>query len=117
MRMAHEAVLDHVQQALTLLDKTPRATGTRLLRMRLLEEREATLDVLGDRVGQRADIDALAELAEAQDDNRRRAHEYRDNADVRQRVQYEHEPRADGSDEDAGDRGSDSPRHIDRDAV
>jgi len=73
-RMAHEAVLDHVQQALTLLDKTPRATGTRLLRMRLLAEREATLDVLGDRVGQRADIDALAELAEAQDDNRRRAH-------------------------------------------
>ena len=50
------------------------AAGTRLLRWRLLEVREATLDIQGDRVGQRADIDAMAELAEAQDDDRRRAH-------------------------------------------
>ena len=72
-RMAHEAVLDHVQQALALLDRTPGA-GTRLLRWRLLEVREATLDIQGDRVGQRADIEAMAELAEALDDDRRRAH-------------------------------------------
>ena len=72
-RMAHEAVLDHVQQALALLDRTPGA-GTRLLCWRLLEVREATLDIHGDRVGQRADIEALAELAEALDDDRRRAH-------------------------------------------
>ena len=72
-RMAHEAVLDHVQRALALLDTMP-AAGARLLRWRLLEVREATLDIQGDRVGQRADIDAMAELAEAQDDDRRRAH-------------------------------------------
>ena len=72
-RMAHEAVLDHVQRALALLDRTP-AAGARLLRWRLLEVREATLDIQGDRVGQRADIDAMAELAEALDDDRRRAH-------------------------------------------
>ena len=72
-RLAHEAVLDHVQQALALLERTPGA-GTRLLRWRLLEVREATLDIQGDRVGQRADIDAMAELAEALDDDRRRAH-------------------------------------------
>ena len=52
---------------------TPEA-GTRLLRWRLLEVREATLDIQGDRVAQRADIEAMAELAEALDDDRRRAH-------------------------------------------
>lgn len=48
--------------------------GTRLLRWRLLEAREATLDMQGDRVAQRADIDAMTELAEALNDDRRRAH-------------------------------------------
>ena len=72
-RMAHDAVLDHVQRALALLDRTPGA-GTRLLRWRLLEVREATLDIQGDRLGQRADIEAMAELADALDDDRRRAH-------------------------------------------
>ena len=72
-RLAHEAVLDHVQQALARLHRTPEA-GTRLLRWRLLEVREVTLDIQGERVGQRADIDAMAELAEALDDDRRRAH-------------------------------------------
>jgi len=73
MRMAHEAVLDHVQQALALLESTT-AAGTKTLRWRLLEAREVTLDMQGDRFGQRADIEALAELAEALDDDRRRAH-------------------------------------------
>jgi len=72
-RMAHDAVLDHVQRALALLEATPEA-GKRLLRWRLLEVREATLDIQGDRAAQRADIEAMADLAEAQDDDRRRAH-------------------------------------------
>jgi len=72
-RMAHHAVLDHVQRALALLDKVP-ATATPHLHWRLLEAREATLDIQGDRPGQRADIDAMSELAEAQGDDRRRAH-------------------------------------------
>ena len=72
-RMAHGAVLDHVEQALSITDRTP-AAGPWQLRWRLLEVREATLEIQGDRVGQRADIDAMAALAEAQDDDRRRAH-------------------------------------------
>ena len=72
-RMAHEAVRDHVQQALALLDRTPEP-GTRLLRWRLLEVREITLDMQGDRDAQRADTEAMAELSEALDDDRRRAH-------------------------------------------
>jgi hypothetical protein len=50
--------------------RRPRAPA---LLWRLLVVREATLDVLGERVGQRADIDAMTELAATQDD-RRRAH-------------------------------------------
>ena len=73
-RMAHEAVLDHVQRALALMDGAGAPPGARLLRWRLLEVREATLDIHGDRVAQRADIEALAALAEAIDDDRRRAH-------------------------------------------
>ena len=72
-RMAHDAVLDHVQQALALLDRSP-GTGTALLRWRLLDVREATLDIQGERTAQRADIEAMAELAEALDDDRRRGH-------------------------------------------
>jgi len=72
-RMAHDAVLDHVQRALPLLQRMP-AAGARLLRWRLLEVREVTLDIQGERVGQRADIEAMAELAEALADDRRRAH-------------------------------------------
>ena len=72
-RMAHDTVLDHVQHALALLEKMPSAAA-RLLRWRLIDVREATLDIQGDRIEQRADIDALAALAEALDDDRRRAH-------------------------------------------
>jgi predicted ATPase len=72
-RMAHDAVLDHVRRALVMLEGMP-AASTRPLRWRLLEAREATLDILGDRAGQRADIDAMAELAETQADDRWRAH-------------------------------------------
>jgi len=72
-RMAHETVLDHVQRALALLDFLPPPSPP-TLRWRLLVVREATLDIRGERVGQRADIDAMSELADAQDDNGRRAH-------------------------------------------
>jgi class 3 adenylate cyclase len=72
MRLAHDAVLAHVQRALALLDRA--GAGTGLLRARLLQAREATLEIQGDRVGQAADIEAMAELAEAQDDDRRRAY-------------------------------------------
>ena len=72
-RMAHDAVLDHVQRALRLLDELPGA-GVPLLRWRLLEVREATLDIQGDRAAQRTDIEAMAALAEVLDDDRRRAH-------------------------------------------
>ena len=72
-RMAHDAVLDHVRRALVMLEGMP-AASTRPLRWRLLEAREATLDILGDRAGQRADIDTMAELAETQADDRWRAH-------------------------------------------
>ena len=72
-RLAHEAVLDHVQRALALLRGSSEA-GVRLLRWRLLVVREATLEFQGDRPGQRADIDAMAALAESHDDDRQRAH-------------------------------------------
>jgi tetratricopeptide (TPR) repeat protein len=72
-RLAHEAVLDHVQRALALLEGASEA-GARLLRWRLLVVREATLEFQGDRTGQRSDIDAMAALAEAHDDDRQRAH-------------------------------------------
>jgi predicted ATPase/class 3 adenylate cyclase len=72
-RMAHDAVLDHVQRALRLLERMAGA-GAPLLRWRLLEVREATLDMQGDRAAQRADIEAMSALAEALDSDRGRAH-------------------------------------------
>ncbi|HEY9067156.1 MAG TPA: adenylate/guanylate cyclase domain-containing protein [Burkholderiaceae bacterium] len=72
-RMAHQAVLDHVQSALALLERMHAANSPHL-HWRLLEVREVTLDIQADRAAQRADIDAMTELAEAQDDDRRRAH-------------------------------------------
>jgi len=72
-RMAHDAVLDHVRRALVMLETMP-AASTRPLRWRLLGAREATLDIQGDRAGQRADIDAMADLAEVQADDGWRAH-------------------------------------------
>ncbi len=75
-RMAHEAVLSHVQRALALIDKREAdpSTDTRPLRWRLLVTREATLYIQGDRAGQRADIAAMDILADKLDDNGHRAH-------------------------------------------
>lgn len=72
-RMAHEAVMSHVQRALSLIDKTLEV-DTKLLRWRLLLVREATLDLQGDRAAQLADIDAMQLLADALGDDGRLAH-------------------------------------------
>lgn len=72
-RMAHEAVLKHVQRGLELAAKLPEAES-RPLRWRLLVAREATLEVQGERSPQRQDVEALRALADAMGDEQRRAH-------------------------------------------
>ena len=80
-RYAHEAANDYVTQALALsgtLDagavvNSPQANDARRLQWRLFDVRERTLDLLGQRAEQQADIDALQALAEVLDDDRRRA--------------------------------------------
>jgi class 3 adenylate cyclase len=71
-RLAHDAALASVTRALALLGEDI-ASGQHVLRWRLLYVREATLDLLGNRAEQLADIDALDALAEALDDDLRRA--------------------------------------------
>ena len=79
-RYAHDGVLAHAQRALALLGRlrdvaTDHATdaGAYRLRARLLEVRESTLNFQGRRPEQRADIDALDQLADALDDDGLRA--------------------------------------------
>ena len=73
-RFAHEAALHHVQSGLALLAGTPATADLLALRWRLLDTRERTLNVQGERTGQLADILALDLLADALDDDARRAH-------------------------------------------
>ncbi|WP_349744054.1 ATP-binding protein [Roseateles cavernae] len=74
-RFAHERVLAHVGRALALLGQVPPATTDGAeLRWRLLSVREKTLGLQARRAEQATDLDALAQLAETLDDNRRRAH-------------------------------------------
>jgi len=68
-RHASEAVLAHVASALALSGSTDDAA----LCWRLLEVRERTLDLIGRRAEQLADIERLERLAEAIDDDLRRA--------------------------------------------
>ena len=70
-RYAHEAVLNYVSHALRLLDGDDEATL--VLRWRLLDTRERTYDLLGKRSDQRADLDALGDLADRLADDHRRA--------------------------------------------
>ena len=70
---AHDAVLARVERAFALLDKVDGADH-RMLRWRLLDVRERTLDVQGDRSGQQRDIDAMERLAAQLDDAARSAH-------------------------------------------
>jgi class 3 adenylate cyclase/predicted ATPase len=74
-RYAHEAVLDYVARGLALdpLVADPISAAHRLRRWRLLDVRERTLDLLGNRTEQLADIEALQALAETLRDDRRRS--------------------------------------------
>ena len=74
-RYAHEAATRYVTQALALASTlSGQASGaTRLLQWRLHDVRERTLDLLGKRSEQEADINALHTLAQALDDDQRRA--------------------------------------------
>ena len=65
---ANEAALDHAARALQLA-----AVDDRPLRWRLLATRERIFDLLGRRGEQRQDIEALLALADALDDDARRA--------------------------------------------
>ena len=77
---AHERVLAHADRALALLDQpsqtpaTTPPTSAVELRWRLLVVREQTLALQARRTEQAADQDALAQLAEELDDDRRRCH-------------------------------------------
>lgn len=68
-RHAHEAVLGHVAAALALLERAALPDDA-LLRWRLLDVRERSLDLQGRRAEQQLDIDALDALAEQLDDDR-----------------------------------------------
>ncbi len=79
-RYAHEVALDHVAQALALTEPQsgPLAEHDGALRQRWLQRwrlfdvRERSLDLQGRRSEQQADIDALQQLADCLDDDRRR---------------------------------------------
>jgi tetratricopeptide (TPR) repeat protein len=79
-RYAHEAATDYVAKALALTDAqtNPKSAPNdvqrdqQLLRWRLFDVRERTLDLRGRRTEQQSDIDAMQALADALGDNRRR---------------------------------------------
>ncbi|MEP7057538.1 MAG: hypothetical protein ABI809_07175, partial [Caldimonas sp.] len=77
-RMAHAAALEHVSQALAMLDRTgdsPRqAQAQAPLRWRLLRAREQTLDMQGERERQATDLDAMDRVAEMLGDDARWAY-------------------------------------------
>lgn len=70
-RYAHESALGHVAQALSHVGRA-KHTDASGMRWRLLDVRERTFDLLGHRAEQRADLDALQEVADALHDDRRR---------------------------------------------
>ncbi len=77
-RFAHEAAVGYVAHALALMDKETGPDETNhadklLLRWRLLDVRERTLDLQGKRAEQQADIAVLQGLAQALDDDHKRA--------------------------------------------
>ena len=77
-RFAHDRVLLHVGRALALLGQATQGADAAQaaqaeLRWRLLWVREKTLDLQARRDEQAADLDALSLLADAFDDDRRRA--------------------------------------------
>lgn len=72
-RFAVQAVLDHVQRGLALLDRLPATPQHRELRWRLLSARVALIESGGRRAEQEADLDSMSGLAEEADDDRWRA--------------------------------------------
>ncbi len=70
-RFANEAAMDHVSRALALTSPEEN-TAITLLRWRLLNVRERTLDLQGRRAEQHADLALLQGLADALDDDRKR---------------------------------------------
>ena len=70
-RLAHDRVLAHAGRALALLGEAVPAQAE--LRWRLLSVRERTLDLQARRDEQGAELDALAQLADGLEDDRRRA--------------------------------------------
>jgi hypothetical protein len=70
-RYAHEAALGYVARALALIGDDPRRQNL-LLRWRLLDVRERTFDLQGERTQQQADIQELQRIAESLDDDLRR---------------------------------------------
>ena len=76
-RYAHAVVLEHASRALPLLDglagRVEAAPALAHCRWRLLLARSQTFALLGRRPEQRADVEALAAMAEAADDDRWRA--------------------------------------------
>jgi class 3 adenylate cyclase/tetratricopeptide (TPR) repeat protein len=73
-RLAHTAVLGHVQQGLALLDTLGPAARHALLRWRLLHVQERTLDFQGAREAQGHALDAMDEMAEVLADDVRRSY-------------------------------------------
>jgi class 3 adenylate cyclase len=75
VRYLHDAALGHVASGLSILDQHSNAPSddAESLRWRLLDVREHTLGMQGKRDQQRADLDALDDLALRLKDNRRKA--------------------------------------------
>jgi class 3 adenylate cyclase len=73
-RFAHDAVRGHVRRGLDILDRRGATPESQQLRWRLLEAREHTNDVLGERDAQRTDLEALQALAEQLGGGREAAH-------------------------------------------
>jgi class 3 adenylate cyclase/tetratricopeptide (TPR) repeat protein len=81
-RFAHDAALQHARRALALLDTLSKADphasdshdAALQMRWRLVDVCEQTLDLQGRRSEQRTNIDSLGALAEALDDDGRRAY-------------------------------------------
>ena len=70
-RYAHEAAMGYVASALALMGEDA-SSDDRLRRWRLLDVRERTLDLQGQRALQQADIDAMQRLADALDGDAQR---------------------------------------------
>ncbi|HUP83818.1 MAG TPA: adenylate/guanylate cyclase domain-containing protein [Candidatus Limnocylindria bacterium] len=73
-RLAHAPTLAHVHQALVLLDRAGDNPGQAPLRWRLLQARERTLEMQGEREKQAKDLDAMQAIAETLSDQARQAY-------------------------------------------